>query len=134
MFPLVLRQGYAHSRCIPHAYWEVRGPSGGSVPPAEWMEKKSRVGWDLLPPFLLFRSTQVDRKLHRLLGAAAQAGLERPWHPAKLAAKERSPGDPSSQPLFPAALVVLNLEQAVPAYSSRRATVSQCCGPLTPEA
>lgn len=61
------------------------------------MEKKSRVGWALLLPFLLFRSTQVDRKPHRLLGAAAQAGLERPWHPAKLAAKEQHPLDPSSQ-------------------------------------
>lgn len=67
-------------------------------PPGRMDGEEKRVGWDLPLPFLLFRSTQVDRKPHRLLGAAAQAGLEWPWHPAKLAAKERSPRDPSSQP------------------------------------
>lgn len=78
---------------------------------------RRKAGWGvalLLPPFLLFRSTQVDRKPHRLLGAAAQAGLERPWHPAKHAAKEQHPRGP----LFPALLAVLSLEQAVPACSS----------------
>lgn len=112
MFPPLLTQGYAHGRFVAHAYWDIRGPSGVSVS-AEW--KKSRWGVAiLLPPFLLFRSTQVDRKPHRLLGAAAQAGLERPWHPAKHAAKEQHPRGP----LFPALLAVLSLEQAVPACSS----------------
>jgi len=60
--------------------------------------EEKRVGWALLLPFLLFRATQVDRKPHRLLGAAAQAGLEWQWHPAKLAAEEQYPRDPSSQP------------------------------------
>lgn len=81
-----------------------------------------RWGGSPLPPFLLFRSTQVDRKL-QAAGSSVCGTLPDPSTALLWSSAPRT--------LFPALLAALNLEEAVPAHISHQVAVSQCRGLLT---
>lgn len=85
---------FSHRGCVAHTYWDVRAPQESPSPQNGWRRK---AGWGgaLLPlPFLLFRSTQVDRKPHRLLGLPPRLALTGRGPLPSLLLRGSTPGTP----------------------------------------